>query len=242
MAASEFSAPPARASFHGLLFDMDGTIIDSTSAVIKHYQIIGEQIGVDADAILEVAHGRRTIDVIRMFKPDRANWEYVKSLEADLPKKYGSEAHEIPGAKDLLNQAMTRSVPWAIVTSGTTGLVTGWLKVLGLPVPKHLVVAEDVEQGKPDPAGYIKGRKSLGLETEDKNVLVFEDSPAGIMAGKAAGCKVVGVVTSHNAEQIKLAEPDWIVKDLSSVVIVGMEDDTVVLEFRDGLVKAELAS
>ncbi|KLJ12814.1 hypothetical protein EMPG_12181 [Blastomyces silverae] len=236
------SVPPASASFHGLLFDMDGTIIDSTPAVIKHYQIIGEQIGVDSDEILKVAHGRRTIDVLRLFNSDKANWEYVKSLEAALPVKYGSDAQEIPGAKALLNQAETRSVPWAIVTSGTTGLVTGWLKVLGLPTPKHMVVAEDVEQGKPDPAGYLMGRQSLGLEAEDKDVLVFEDSPAGIKAGKAAGCKVVGVVTSHTVEQVRLAGPDWIVKDLNSVVVVGMEGDKVVLEFRNDLVENELAN
>ncbi|OJD22790.1 hypothetical protein ACJ73_05860 [Blastomyces percursus] len=112
---------PARALFHDLLFNMDGTINNSTPAVIKHYQI--------------------------HFKPDKANWEYVKSLEAALPAKYGSDAQEIPGAKTRLNQDETQS---AFVTSGTTGLVTGWLKVLGLPEPKHMVVAEDVKQGKPD--------------------------------------------------------------------------------------------
>ncbi|PGH01655.1 glycerol 3-phosphatase 1 [Blastomyces parvus] len=202
------SAPLASASFHGLLFDMDGTIIESTPAVIKHYQIIGEQIGVDPDEILKVAHGRRTIDVLRHFKSDKADWDF----------------------------------PWAIVTSGTTGLVTGWLKVLGLPKPEHMVVAEDVEQGKPDPAGYLKGRQLLGLEAGDKDVLVFEDSPAGIEAGKAAGCKVVGVVSSHTVEQIRLAGPDWIVKDLSSVVVVGREGDKVVLEFRNDLVENELAN
>ncbi|PGH05021.1 hypothetical protein AJ79_06908 [Helicocarpus griseus UAMH5409] len=229
--ADELAAHPVTASFHGLLFDMDGTLIDSTNAVIEHYKKIGEEIDVDPEDILKTAHGRRTIDVIRMFRPEKATWEYVRALEAALPETYGSATPEVPGAKDLLNQIMSKSVPWAIVTSGTTGLVTGWLKVLGLPKPKHLVVAEDVEQGKPDPAGYLMGRKSLGLEMKEKDVLVFEDSPAGIRAGKAAGCKVVGVVSTHSAEQLKLAEPDWIVKDLSKVVIAKVEDEKVVLEF-----------
>ncbi|OAT07293.1 glycerol-3-phosphate phosphatase [Blastomyces gilchristii SLH14081] len=83
----------------------------------------------------------------------------------------------MPGAKAPLNQAEAQLAPWAIVTSGTTGLVTGWLKVLGLPKPKHMVLAEDA----------LMGRQSLGLEAKDtKTCFVFEDTPAGITAGKAA--------------------------------------------------------
>ncbi|OJD22789.1 hypothetical protein ACJ73_05859, partial [Blastomyces percursus] len=81
------------------------------------------------------------------------------------------------------------------------------------------------------------GRKSLGLEAKDKDALVFEDSPTGIAAGKAAGCKGCGRASSHTAEQIILAEPDWIVEDLNSVVVVGMEGAMVVLEFRNSLVE-----
>jgi glycerol 3-phosphatase-1 len=67
-------------------------------------------------------------------------------------------------------------------------------------------------------------------------VLVLEDSPAGIRAGRAAGCKVLAVVTSHTAEQVLAAEPDWVVKDLSSVRLVKAEGGTVTLEIRDALV------
>jgi len=113
-------------------------------------------------------------------------------------------------------------------------LVTGWLKVLGLPTPEHLVVAEDVENGKPDPSCYLKAKKKLGLG-EGAEVLVLEDSPAGIQAGKAAGCKVLGVVTSHTVEQVLGAEPDWIVRDLRSVRIVGSSKDGVELEISNAL-------
>ncbi|KAK2789006.1 hypothetical protein FQN53_002822 [Emmonsiellopsis sp. PD_33] len=232
--SNESSSPPTTASFHGLLFDMDGTIIDSTAAVIKHYEEIGRQIGIDAEVILKTAHGRRTIDVLKDFSPQKADWEYVRNLERAMPEKYGVDATEIPGAKHLLQQIESKSVPWAIVTSGTTTLVTGWLQVMKLPRPEHLVVAEDVAQGKPDPAGYLLGRKNLGLEAADKDVLVLEDSPAGIKAGKAAGCKVVGLVTTHTEEKIRLAEPDWVVKDMRNIIVSGLEDGKVVLEFRDG--------
>jgi glycerol 3-phosphatase-1 len=105
---------------------------------------------------------------------------------------------------------------------------------LQLPIPENLVVAEDVENGKPDPSCYLLGKEKLGL-TADAEVLVLEDSPAGIKAGKAAGCKVLGVVTSHTVEQILNAGPDWIVKDLRSVRVVGHSQERVELEFSDGL-------
>jgi glycerol 3-phosphatase-1 len=119
---------------------------------------------------------------------------------------------------------------WTITYSS----VSYRLSVLKLPIPEHLVVAEDVENGKPDPSCYLLGREKLGL-TADAEVLVLEDSPAGIEAGKAAGCKVLGVVTSHTIEQVLNAGPDWIVKDLRSVRVVGHSQEGVELEFSNGL-------
>jgi len=156
----------------------------------------------------------------------------IKHMEGLLPKLHGDDAVEIPGARALLDALGSVHAPWAIVTSGTTPLVTGWLGVLKLPLPEHLVVAEDVANGKPDPACYVMGREKLGLGAADE-VLVLEDSPAGIKAGKAAGCKVLGVVTSHTVEQVVDAGPDWIVKDLSSVKLVGRSDGGVELEILD---------
>ena len=114
-----------------------------------------------------------------------------------------------------------------------------WLGVLGLPEPEHLISAESVENGKPDPACYRLGRERLGIHADDKNVLVLEDAPAGIRAGKAAGCKVIGLVTSHTVEEVLAAGPDWIVRDLSSVRLVpsaAKGDARVTLEIWDGLV------
>jgi len=155
-------------------------------------------------------------------------------MEGLIPKIYGADAAEILGARDLLSSVTSANIPWAIVTSGTSPLVTGWLDVLKLPVPKNLVVAEDVENGKPDPSCYLMGKKKLGLKA-DGDVLVLEDSPAGIKAGKAAGCKVLGVVTSHTVEQVTNAGPDWIVRDLRSVKVVGHSEKGVELEILDAL-------
>ena len=152
-----------------------------------------------------------------------------------MPKLYSSDATEIPGARALLDALISRSAPWAIVTSGTQPLVTGWLSVLGLAIPEHLVTAESVDEGKPDPACYRLGRESLGLQDQAKEILVFEDAPAGIKAGKAAGCKVVGLVTSHTVEQVIAAGPDWVLEDLSPINVVGVESGRVTIEIRNAL-------
>ncbi|RKL43605.1 hypothetical protein BFJ72_g4428 [Fusarium proliferatum] len=233
----DYSLPPQELAFDGFLFDMDGTIIDSTDAVVKHWETIGNEIGVAPEVILETSHGRRSIDILKILAPEKANWDYVRDMEGRLPKYHGHEAVEIPGARSMLEALIARSSPWAIVTSGTVPLVTGWLRARDLPTPpsNHLVTAESVENGKPDPACYRLGRERLGLQAEDAQVLVLEDSPAGIRAGKAAGCKVLGLVTSHTVEQVIAAEPDWVVRDLSSVKVLRSEGGKVTIEISNAL-------
>lgn len=168
----------------------------------------------------------------------------VCHMEGLIPKLHGHDAIEIPGARNLLNQIISPSepttAPWAIVTSGTVPLVSGWLSALSLPRPEHLVTAESVDNGKPDPACYQLGLDRLGLREHAGEVLVLEDSPAGVKAGKAAGCKVLGLVTSHTAEQVLAAGPDWAVKDLESVKVLGAGEakGTVRFEIRGTLVGA----
>ena len=163
----------------------------------------------------------------------QADVSYVEGL---IPRQYGKDANEIPGARQLLSSLESASVPWAIVTSGTRLLVTGWLEVLKLTQPRHLVVAEDVERGKPDPDCYLLGRSKLGLPSSG-SVLVIEDAPAGIRAGKAAGCKVVGLATTHDSKLIKEAGADWVVRDLKSVRYLGFDEKTleVKLEIHNAL-------
>ncbi len=123
------------------------------------------------------------------------------------------------------------------MTSGTIPLVTGWLDVLKLPPPDYLVTAESVEKGKPDPACYRLGREKLKLGS-DARVVVLEDSPAGIQAGKAAGCKVISLVTTHTLEQVLAAEPDWVLQDLRSVEMVECAAGVVTLQISNAVMQA----
>ena len=121
-----------------------------------------------------------------------------------------------------------------MVTSGTRALVDGWLEVLKLAHPEYLVVAEDVEIGKPDPRCYLLGRTRLGL-TDDASMLVIEDAPSGIKAGKAAGFKVLALATTHRIEQLKEAGADWIVEDLRSLALRKCEGGKVEMEMQNTL-------
>ena len=146
-------------------------------------------------------------------------------MESLIPREYGQDAVEIPGSRVLLDVLEKAGVPWAIVTSGTRPLVTGWLDVMKLAHPKNLVVAEDVPRGKPDPACYKLGHRTLGL-SEDASALVLEDAPAGVMAGKAAGFKVVALATTHDIVRLRNAGADWIVRDMRSISLEAWDGET----------------
>jgi len=149
----------------------------------------------------------------------------VSHVEGLIPREFGADAIEVPGARDLLAFLDAVNARWAIVTSGTRALVSGWLDVMNLPQPHDLVVAEDVNAGKPAPDCYLLGKARLGLSADVK-VLVVEDAPAGIQAGKAAGCEVIALATTHSIEQLKSAGADWIIRDLRSVKHVGRDAET----------------
>jgi glycerol 3-phosphatase-1 len=121
-------------------------------------------------------------------------------------------------------------VPHCIVTSGTSALVAGWLEILQLPQPNHLVVAEDVSKGKPNPTCYLKGQgKLLEFQSPDnKDFLVVEDAPAGISAGLAAGFKVVALTTTHTFEQVRNAGANWIIDDLRDLKVLGRDGNNRV--------------
>jgi glycerol 3-phosphatase-1 len=161
----------------------------------------------------------------------------VQHIEGLIPKTYGADAIEIPGSRALLEELEKVGAPWAIVTSGTHPLVTGWIEVMKLAHPKNLVTAEDVEQGKPDPACYSLGRKKLGLANGTK-MLVLEDAPAGVRAGKAAGFKVVALATTHAVKELREAGADWVVRDMGSVGLKGYDRKSgeISVEICDALV------
>jgi|TARA_R110002003_G_scaffold106_19_gene8884 glycerol 3-phosphatase-1 len=136
----------------------------------------------------------------------------------------------------MLEKLEKESVPWCIVTSGTRPLVQGWLDVMQLAHPKNMVTAEDVKNGKPDPACYQLGQKLLALQHANPSTVVFEDAPAGVRSGKAAGFTVIALHTTHKLEQLVEAGADFVVQDMRSVTVKSYVGGVVQLEIANALV------
>ena len=143
----------------------------------------------------------------------------VSAVEGAIPREFGADAALVPGAEAILASLESIDARWAIVTSGSRALVEGWLDVMQLAQPKHLIVAQDVEHGKPDPECYLLAKKRLGLDAETA-ACVIEDSTAGVISGKASNCKVIGVATTYPPRQLLRAGADWVINDLRDVQII----------------------
>jgi sugar-phosphatase len=201
-----------RFSVDAILFDIDGTLVDSTAAVIRTWETWAATRGIDAQEILRVCHGRRTEDTLALFLPAAQHAAAVAELHqlelADL-----DEVIALPGTRNLLTRLPADR--WAAVTSGSRAVMQTRLTASGLPIPDVLVSAEAVDAGKPDPEGYLKAAATLGRDIG--RCLVVEDAPAGIQAGRAAGAQVLAVATSHPASE--LISADAVVPDLTALEV-----------------------
>jgi sugar-phosphatase len=208
-----------------ILFDIDGTLVDSSPVVERSWRAWAREYGVDAEEVLRVCHGRRTQDTVAEFVTPQQLAVAVARLQAlELADFDGVTA--LPGAQELLDVLPPRR--WAAVTSGERDLMAGRLSAAKLPIPETMICAEDVAVGKPSPEGYLQAAAALGFVA--RQCVVIEDAPAGIAAGLAAGARVVAVTTTHTAHQV--ANADVIVADLSCLR-ARLNDDGVVLNGRE---------
>jgi mannitol-1-/sugar-/sorbitol-6-phosphatase len=201
-------------SCSAILFDLDGVLVDSTRAVDREWREWALRKGVDGDAVMAIAHGVRTLEVIRRVAPHlnaEAEASAIESHEAGDQRG----VTVMPGAADLL-----KSIPegrWGVVTSGSRLLATNRLRHCGLPVPEVLVTADDVAHGKPHPEPYLKGAERMGFDPAD--CLVVEDAPAGIQAARAGGMKVVGITSTYAADA--LGQADAVIGKLGQIQVTS---------------------
>lgn len=218
---------PAIFYVHAALFDCDGTLVNSTGAISEFWKDFSKgRPHVDAEEIIRTSHGCRTFDVIAKWSPQDADPVQVTAWEGAIPDTYGHAAKPIVGAVELVKsfddfskKTENGKQRWAIVTSGTLPLATKWLKLLKIDEPDVFITAEKVTKGKPDPQGYQAARDTLGYNAAHKKVVVFEDAPAGITAGKGAGAFVVGICSTYDPLKVRNSGADIVVDDLSSFKI-----------------------
>jgi mannitol-1-/sugar-/sorbitol-6-phosphatase len=229
--ASRAVSSPVEIRCKGVLFDMDGILISSIGSVERSWTRWAEMRGVDPEFALKMAHGRRAIETAALLRPDLDRHAELKLIE-DIEMADGEGLAVLPGVLDLLS-----ALPhdrWTVVTSATERLATQRLAQAGIPLPERLVTADDVEQGKPDPAPYLAGAALIGIPPED--CVVFEDAESGTLAGRAAGCTVIATTFSHQAES--LAAAHYLIEDVTGVQVRNLPGEQgIVLTFSP--VKAE---
>ena len=183
-----------------VLSDLDGVLVDSHESIMRAWRSWGERHGVERSAIEAVQHGRPSGEVIAALTPhlDASR----ESTAIDLLQADDTDGVvALPGAAELLDGLAPGAV--AVVTSCTLPLATARLRAAGLAAPAVLVTPERLARGKPDPEGYLLAARELGADPAD--CVVLEDAPAGVEAGRAAGMHVVGVLTTHAAEELAAA-------------------------------------
>ena len=185
----------------GVLFDLDGVLVDSTPAVTRVWSAWAVEHGYDPAEVVRIAHGRRAIETVELVAPHLDSTAELAELErSELDDTDGLVV--FAGAARLL--AALPSNRWAVVTSGTRRLATRRLRLAGLPVPEKLVSADEVKLGKPDPAPFLRGAELLGLRPAD--CVVVEDAPSGIEAAHRAGMTALAVPTTYSRPELSQAD------------------------------------
>jgi sugar-phosphatase len=180
-------------SCSAVLFDLDGVLVDSAGYVERQWRDWAARRGLDPAPFLRVCHGRRALETIRMAAPGLD----AETEVARFPETVHLEA--IPGARPLL-QGLPGGL-WGVVTSGVRRVAARRMQEAGLPTPRVLIGADDVEHGKPSPEGYLLAAERL--EVAPEGCLVIEDAPAGVEAARAAGMRAVGLASTYRADELR---------------------------------------
>ncbi|MFF5184848.1 HAD-IA family hydrolase [Streptomyces sp. NPDC000345] len=210
-------------SARALLLDMDGTLVNSDAVVERIWRRWAERHGLDGDEVMSVVHGRQGHASMAVLLPGRP----MEHNLADNARMLAEETADldgvvpVPGAPEFLASLIEQGVPHALVTSADAPLSTARMAAAGLPLPPVRVTAESVGASKPDPEGFLKGAAELGVAPGE--CVVFEDSGAGIAAGRAAGTRVVGVGPRAGAHG-----PDAEVRDLRAVRVEATADGVLI--------------
>lgn len=209
-----------RITCKGLLFDMDGVLVDSTPAVARVWERWARKHKLDPEHAVLHAHGRTSLTSIQELLPHAEPSVHVEEndwMERAEIEDIG-DVVALPGAKELLSTIPASK--FAVVTSATRALAEVRLRAAGLrDYLQNLVTASDITKSKPAPEPYLKGAEALQLHPQF--CVVVEDAPSGTRSGKAAGARVVALRTTTGDADLLAAGADWIVNDCASLRLIA---------------------
>ena len=181
-----------------VLFDMDGTLVDSTQVVELAWTRWAARHNVPLEAVLAFSHGRPSSATMNHFFPEQDNTAELEEM-ALQEETVVEGIRAVPGASEIIHALEHH--PWAIVTSAWRTLAETRVRAAGLPLPRILVPVDEIRNGKPDPEGFLNAAAQLGVAPAE--CVVFEDTRPGIDAGLSAGMQVVALLTTIPAPSLR---------------------------------------
>lgn len=200
-----------------VIFDMDGTLIDSHASVERSWKRLAEAMEIDY-ATAPFVHGVPSLNNIRSIAPgisdaDALAWNRIH-LQMEIDDT--ADVVALEGAMPLLRALESAHVPWAIATGCQYGLGEVRQGAAGLPRPDVFVMFGDYTVGKPAPDPFLVAADRLGVEPS--RTIVVEDAPSGVTSGLAAGAVVIAVAETHDRSE--LAHAHYVVDDLHELRVL----------------------
>ncbi|MGW2722722.1 HAD-IA family hydrolase [Streptomyces sp. NPDC001492] len=223
---------PRAVTARALLFDMDGTLVDSADSIDRVWREFAARHRLDPATVLAALPGRTAHDIVAGLLPAAGSPDVTAEVAWIRAREEGTAdtVTEIPGARRLLTSLPAHT--WAVVTSASRSMTERRLTAAGLPLPAVAVCADDVRAGKPDPEGFRAAARLLDVDIAD--CLLFEDSAPGLLAARRSGGTPVAVAAP-------LTEPAAYRVDDLTAVTAHIQDGRVRLEFRQSREDAEPA-
>lgn len=195
-------------SFAAVLFDLDGTLIDSTPAIVRAWTTWATEFEVPAERFGN-SHGLPSADLVRRLLPEDRHEQGIARIN-ELELADVADIVVLPGAARAM--AELAGARTAIATSAARDLAKARIAAADLVPPTVIITVDDVRRGKPAPDPFLEAARRLDVDPAD--CLVVEDATNGLQAARSAGCATLGLLTTTPADQL---DADLIVPDLAAV-------------------------